>query len=66
MNGLVFAVVVGILATFQCVDGFSISNGVSKVSFRSKGVCLYMGRAAAVRAATKSRTDGAKAKNNSR
>ena len=31
-----------------------------------KRMCLFMGRAAAVRAATKARTDGAKAKNNQR
>ena len=54
------------LAFSGTVDGFSITHGASRVSSRSKGVNLYMGRAAAVRAATKSRTDGAKAKNNSR
>jgi len=36
------------------------------VSGRDRRCCLYMGRAAAVRAATKARTDGAKAKNNNR
>jgi hypothetical protein len=58
--------VVLVAALLSLVDGFSISQGASKVTCRSRGVNLYMGRAAAVRAATKSRTDGAKAKNNSR
>lgn len=58
--------VVLVAALLSLVDGFSISQGASKVTCRSRGVSLYMGRAAAVRAATKSRTDGAKAKNNSR
>lgn len=66
MQCLFFTALVVIIATFGSVDGFSFSNGASRSSCRSKGVNLYMGRAAAVRAATKSRTDGAKAKNNSR
>ena len=66
MPFVLFTTIVVILATFGSVDGFSLTSGASRVSCRSKGVNLYMGRAAAVRAATKSRTDGAKAKNNSR
>lgn len=45
------------------VKGFSFSNTVTRQ--RSAGA-LFMGRAAAVRAATKAKTDGAKAKNNAR
>jgi hypothetical protein len=59
-------VVVLLFANLKFAEGFSITNGASRSICRSKGVNLYMGRAAAVRAATKSRTDGAKAKNNSR
>ena len=59
-------IVVLLFANLKFAEGFSISNAASRSICRSKGVNLYMGRAAAVRAATKSRTDGAKAKNNSR
>lgn len=66
MSYVLITVAVVLLATIDSVQGFSISNGAARLNCRSKGVNLYMGRAAAVRAATKSRTDGAKAKNNSR
>ena len=66
MTCVILTTLVVFLALSGTVDGFSVSNGASRVTSRSKGVNLYMGRAAAVRAATKSRTDGAKAKNNSR
>ena len=58
--------VVVVVALLSLIDGFSMQNGAVKAVNRSRSVSLYMGRAAAVRAATKSRTDGAKAKNNSR
>jgi hypothetical protein len=45
--------------------GFTLSS-VSGGVRQSRGVQLFMGRAAAVRAKTKARTDGAKAKNSNR
>ena len=46
----------------QQVAGFTLTNAVT----RRRCSTLFMGRAAAVRAATKAKTDGAKAKNNAR
>ena len=47
---------------FSSVQSFAITSSVN----RQRCSTLFMGRAAAVRAATKAKTDGAKAKNNAR
>lgn len=52
-----------LLVSLQHSSSFSI--GIASTRWRSRS-CLFMGRAAAVRADTKARTDAAKAKNNNR
>jgi YebC/PmpR family DNA-binding regulatory protein len=54
-----------VLVALAYVTSVSAFNGAIS-AHRYRGMNLFMGRAAAVRAATKARTDGAKAKNNSR
>ena len=59
-------IILVIFLIINAVDAFSFT-GLSRTSIIStRRSNLYMGRAAAVRAATKARTDGAKAKNNNR
>eukprot|EP01031_Cornospumella_fuschlensis_P025120 gene25120-30337_t len=50
----------------DALQSFGWVGSSSAVAARQRRTCLYMGRAAAVRAATKARTDAAKAKNNGR
>ena len=59
---VVICLVLLLVSHEQWVAGFSLTNAV----VRRRGSTLFMGRAAAVRAATKAKTDGAKAKNNAR
>jgi hypothetical protein len=54
-----------LLALFVAAADAFTSRGVTGSRISGKSV-LFMGRAAAVRAATKAKTDGAKAKNNGR
>jgi len=54
------------LISENSVSGFQLCSTRSSISQRLGSSSLYMGRAAAVRAATKAKTDGAKAKNNNR
>jgi hypothetical protein len=65
MRCIFFISIIIVLATLTVVNGFSFSVNTQSRTINRSSV-LYMGRAAAVRAATKSKTDGAKAKNNSR
>ena len=52
--------------TFQLSEGFAGGAIGGSSRFLKTRSSLYMGRAAAVRAATKGKTDAAKAKNNNR
>ena len=58
----VWVCLVVVVVLQQQVAGFTLTNAVT----RRRCSTLFMGRAAAVRAATKAKTDGAKAKNNAR
>jgi hypothetical protein len=60
VNRIFFLLVVTLLASVDC---FFTGGAVTR---SSRSAVVYMGRAAAVRAATKAKTDSAKAKNNGR
>ena len=54
-----------ILCTFMCMCTYTAGfSSVGRSSVYRKHLSVFMGRAAAVRAKTKERTDGAKAKKN--
>lgn len=61
---LVLVATIVALCCIVSLDGFSLRSSTSSRHFRP--CSLYMGRAAAVRANTKAKTDGAKAKLNAR
>mmetsp|Transcript_19154 Transcript_19154/g.27391 ORF Transcript_19154/g.27391 Transcript_19154/m.27391 type:complete len:289 (+) Transcript_19154:12-878(+) len=62
MTATLAFILLGLLCILNSCSSFYHSNG----AFKFRRMSLHMGRAAAVRAATKAKTDGAKAKNNGR
>ena len=64
MNGLIL--LLSLIVTFFVTDAFQIGHQLANQKFEGRRLIIHMGRAAAVRAATKAKTDAAKAKNNGR
>eukprot|EP01035_Chromulina_nebulosa_P036972 gene36972-49886_t len=65
MNGL--TLLLSLIVTFCVTDAFqSPGHQLANQKFEGRRLIIHMGRAAAVRAATKAKTDAAKAKNNGR